>query len=124
MQRGPLVTAALAGTVLQVGMVLVGHRSPAVAAYFAMGGMGISLLAGGLYVALAARAGLRRGEATAGGALAGGICALLGIAVSLGLGDVTPILLVLGTLSSVVTGAIGGLLMHLAAGRRAAAPAG
>jgi hypothetical protein len=45
-----------------------------------------------------------------GGILAGAICALLGIAVSYFLKDVPASLLALGTLSSAVTGAIGGWL--------------
>jgi hypothetical protein len=48
-----------------------------------------------------------------GGAVAGGVCALLGIAASAILGDVPPSLLLLGTVSSVVTGAIGGAVGKL-----------
>jgi hypothetical protein len=45
-----------------------------------------------------------------GGVLAGAICALIGIAVSYFLKDVPASLMLLGTLSSAVTGAIGGWL--------------
>jgi hypothetical protein len=46
----------------------------------------------------------------AGGLLAGATCALIGIFVSYMLGDVPVTLLLLGTVSSAVTGAIGGWL--------------
>ena len=42
--------------------------------------------------------------------LAGGLCALLGIVVSWLLGDVQPIILVIGTLSSAAGGLIGGAI--------------
>ena len=48
-----------------------------------------------------------------GGAIAGGVCAFIGIAVSAALKDVPPSLLILGTASSVVTGLIGGALGKL-----------
>ena len=44
------------------------------------------------------------------GAVAGGVCALIGIGVSRALGDVPTSLLLLGTISSMVTGATGGLI--------------
>jgi len=50
------------------------------------------------------------GSAILGGVLAGGLCALIGIAVSYLLKDVPASLLALGTLSSAVTGAVGGWL--------------
>jgi hypothetical protein len=74
----------------------------------------ISLIAGVIY---ARAAGSTRGPGAAYGAVAGGVCALIGIAVSFGLGDVPAMILVVGTASSAVTGAIGGAL----AGRKAAA---
>ena len=52
---------------------------------------------------------------------AGAICAFIGILVSYLLGDVPGLLLLMGTLSSAVTGAIGGLLGTLSLGRGAAA---
>ena len=51
-----------------------------------------------------------------GGLIAGGLCAFIGICVSYALGDVTAIILAMGTLSSAVTGAIGGWLGRLAFG--------
>lgn len=103
----PLFAATAFGTVLQLVMVLWGHYDPTIAALFAVGGMGFSLLAGLIY-GLLARRGPKSGAI--GGAIAGGACGLIGIAVSLTLGDVEPVLLALGTASSAVTGAVGGAL--------------
>jgi hypothetical protein len=80
---------------------------PAVANLFAIGGMGISALAGwpalkGQPASLAAAAG--------GGAAAGGIGAAIGIAASVAMGDVPASLLAMGTAGSTVTGLIGGLI--------------
>ena len=52
-------------------------------------------------------------DSTLGGVIAGAVCAFLGIAVSLLLGDVAPIILVIGTLSSAVGGVIGGAIGKL-----------
>jgi hypothetical protein len=117
MNSRALLLASLVGTLLQVAMVVVGHSSPAVAAMFAIGGMGLSLVAGVLYARLARSA--TKGSAAAGGAAAGAICAFLGIFVSYLLGDVPASLLALGTLSSAVTGAIGGVIGALTVGRAA-----
>jgi hypothetical protein len=115
MPSRPLLLATLAGTLLQVAMVVAGHVSPAVQSLFAVGGMGLSLLAGALYARLARPA--TRGAAAGGGSIAGAVCAFLGILVSYLLGDVPASLLLLGTVSSAVTGAIGGLLGALMKGR-------
>ncbi|MEP6991834.1 MAG: hypothetical protein ABJA80_12960 [bacterium] len=111
MNHRAIKQAAIAGTVLQLAMVLVGHSNPAVARMFAVGGMGISLVAGVIYAHLAGKDSMR--GAARGGAEAGGICALIGIIVSYALGDVTALVLVAGTLSSVVTGALGGWIGNL-----------
>lgn len=104
-RKDALVRSAALGTLLQLVMVVSGHFVTAIAMLFGPLGMGISLLAGLLYGRWAGRP-----SGAAGGTLAGGICALIGIAVSFGLGDVTAVLLALGTLSSAVAGAIGGWL--------------
>ncbi len=111
MDRSALVFATGVGVVLQVLMVLTGHYEPAVKALFAVGGMGLSLVAGVLF---AERARASWGVDLGGGAIAGGVCALLGIALSAALGDVPPSLLLLGTAASVVTGLIGGGIGKLA----------
>jgi len=114
-----LLRATLVGTVLQVAMVVIGHFVPWVALHvFMLGGMGISALAGGLYAHDAANG---YGCGALGGAIAGGVCALLGIAVSVILGDTATNILILGTASSAVTGAVGGLFGQLSSGRSAAA---
>jgi hypothetical protein len=101
-----LLLATTLGTILQVAMVVIGHSNASVAALFAVGGMGFSLVAGLAYAKWA-----RGGTASAlavGGLVAGALCALIGIFVSYMLGDVPASLLLLGTISSAVTGAIGG----------------
>lgn len=103
--------AALIGTVLQVAMVVAGHSSPAIKNFYALGGMGFSLVAGLIY-GFVAGAGTTSVLAV-GGAVAGGICAFIGILVSFLLGDVPATLLALGTISSIVTGAIGGVIARL-----------
>lgn len=121
MSTRALLIAALVGTLMQVAMVVVGHSSPAVAQLFAVGGMGLSLLAGFLYARLARPA--TKGSAAVGGGVAGAICAFVGILVSYLLGDVPASLLALGTLSSAFSGAIGGVIGALTLGRAATAPA-
>ena len=48
------------------------------------------------------------GDLLIGGEIAGGVCGLIGIAVSFAFGDVPLALLAFGTAASAVTGAIGG----------------
>jgi hypothetical protein len=106
MNTRALVIATIVGTVLQVAMVVCGHVSPSIQKLFAVGGMGFSLIAGVVYTVLAG--GASAGSLAVGGAVAGGICAFIGILISHLLGDVPTSLLLLGTVSSIVTGAIGG----------------
>jgi hypothetical protein len=103
-----LLLATTLGTILQVAMVVAGHSNTSIAALFAVGGMGFSLIAGLAY-AMWARGG-RASALALGGLVAGALCALIGIFVSYMLGDVPMSLLALGTISSAVTGAIGGWL--------------
>lgn len=109
-----LTVATVAGTVLQLAMVLAGHSNTAIASMFAPIGMGISLVAGLIY-AFVARQG-SAGSVALGGLIAGGLCALIGICVSFALGDVSALILVMGTLSSAAAGAIGGWLGRFAFG--------
>jgi hypothetical protein len=111
-----LVVATLIGTVLQVLMVVLGHSNPVIKHLFAVGGMGISLIAGILYAVFSAEP--PSGPAIVGGIIAGAVCAFLGILVSVILKDVAASLLLLGTISSAVTGALGGWLGRLFAGGR------
>lgn len=107
MNSRALTLATVAGTVLQLAMVIAGHSNKSIAALFAVGGMGISLVAGLLY-ALSSKGGSASSLA-GGGLVAGGVCALIGIAVSFLLGDVPALILAVGTAGSAVAGAIGGL---------------
>jgi hypothetical protein len=101
-----VAVATIIGTVLQVVMVLAGHSNKSIAGLFAVGGMSFSLVAGLAYAMLA------RGGPTSsliiGGMVAGAVCALIGIFISYRLGDVPATLMLLGTVSSAVTGALGG----------------
>jgi hypothetical protein len=104
----PLIRATILGTVLQLIMVITGHYVIAVKDWFPIGGVGISTVAG-LLSALWARA-TATGSAVRAGAIAGGASALIGVAVSCALKDVTPIILLIGTVSSSVGGMLGGLV--------------
>jgi hypothetical protein len=112
LSQSALLRAILLGTVLQVAMVLAGNSIPAVAQLFGVLGVTLSLVAGVAYALWAGAGGERPPArwAAAGGAIAGGACALIGIAVSFALGDVPAAVLAFGTASSAVTGALGGLL--------------
>lgn len=107
MNRKALINATVVGTVLQLIMVLAGHWVPAVAGLFAVIGILISLVAGLLYARAAKSAW---SDSLLGGVIAGGVCALLGIAVSVLLKDVPPMILVIGTLSSAFGGVVGGAI--------------
>ena len=74
------------------------------------GGLGLSLLAGLLYAWKAAGGW---SSALIGGLIAGGVCAVVGIAVSFLLKDVPMSLIALGGGSSAVTGLIGGAVGKL-----------
>ncbi|MEI9989304.1 MAG: hypothetical protein WDM86_04630 [Rhizomicrobium sp.] len=113
-----LSTATAIGTGLQLTMVIAGHFDPFAADNaFLLGGMGIAAFAG----LLCGRGMDGYGGAALAGAVAGGVGALLGIAVSVALGDTQPAILVFGTLSSAVAGAVGGVIARAMMGTRAAA---
>jgi hypothetical protein len=105
MNTRALVIAAVIGTLLQVAMVVIGHSNETVKGLFAVGGMGFSLVAGVIYTMIAGAG--TAGSLALGGAVSGGVCAFIGILVSHLLGDVPASLLALGTISSIVTGALG-----------------
>lgn len=106
-------TALIFGTVLQLLMVIAGHWIAVIKDQgFMAGGLMISLVAGWLY---GRAAGLGWGGSLGGGALAGAVCALIGIAVSVVLGDTAVPILAIGTCSSAVTGLLGGAFGKLTA---------
>jgi hypothetical protein len=101
-----LIVATVIGAVAQLAMIIAGHFVPTVREHgFAIGGMLISLLAGAYYVRLA-KGGW--GSSLLGGGIAGGVCALIGIAPSVALGDVPADILLFGTLGSTLAGFLGG----------------
>jgi hypothetical protein len=105
MKLRTLFIATLVGIGLQVALVVAGHiirvlQDPG----FAIGGMAFSALAGWFY-ARVAKGDWR--DTMTGGAIAGGVSAAIGIAVSAALGDVPFSMLLLGTTASIATG-IGG----------------
>ena len=110
MNRKALINATVIGTVLQLIMITTGHFVPAVAAQFAIVGMLISLVAGLLY-ARAAKGSWA--DSLLGGVIAGGVCALFGIAASVVWGDTAQNILLLGTVGSAVAGAVGGAIGKL-----------
>jgi hypothetical protein len=111
MDRSALIVATSVGLIGQLAMIVAGHYVPFVREkLFAILGMALSLLAGALYARLAHGAWP---PSLIGGAIAGGACALIGIAPSVALGDTLVMILVFGTLSSAVAGAVGGALGKL-----------
>lgn len=111
MNRKALVNATAVGLVLQLAMVISGHWVAYVKDnLFAGLGMLISLVAGVLY-ARAAAGGW--GSRLLGGTIAGGLCAFLGIALSVLLGDTPPMIMAFGTIGSAVAGAVGGAIGKL-----------
>lgn len=102
--------------VLQLAHVLGAEASPAVGAYAGLFGVGIPLVVG---VWLGATEGRGAGPSARSGFLVGLIPALLGLLLAVALGHVEPFLLVAGSLSSGVAGALGGAI-GAALGRRGA----
>ena len=108
-----LIIATAAGLAAQIAMVVAGHYAPFIKTnVFAIGGMLISLAAGLAYARLAAEGWA---PSVGGGAIAGGVCALLGISVSVALKDTIAPVLIYGTIGSAVAGGLGGAIGKLLA---------
>ena len=108
-----LLIATGVGLAAQLAMVIAGHWSVFIKDnVFAIGGMLISLAAGVLFAKLA---GVGWAPSLIGGLIAGGVCALLGIGVSVGLRDTLPMILLIGTSGSAVAGLVGGAIGKLLA---------
>ena len=105
MDKQGLIIAIAIGLILQLIMVVTGHYNLFVKEKgFAVGGMLLSFVAGLIYYKLA---GGSWGAGLGGGAVSGGVCAIIGIAVSVMLADVPPQILIIGTVASTVTGLVG-----------------
>ena len=108
-----LERAILVGTLFQVVAVVIAHFSLLIETHALLfGGMMISATMGYLYAQEVAR-GYVKGAC--GGAVAGGLCAIIGMAPSVLLGDMTPKMLGVRTLISILTGAVGGIYGQMAA---------
>ena|ERR1700722_9046913 len=108
-----LQRAIFVGTLLQIVFVLIAHFSIWIegnALLFA--GMMTSATVGYLYAQDVAK-GYMRGAY--GGAIAGGLCAFIGIALSLVLGDLTAGMFLVRDMISILTGAVGGIYGQMAA---------
>ena len=112
-----LIRALIVGTVLQVGMVVLGHFNAWVREHvYQFGSMMISATAAYLY---AMHAGKGYFPGATAGAIVGGLCGLAGIVVSVVLKDTPSCVIPVGTAICVLTGAVGGLFGQMAANWRA-----
>ena len=110
MDRKALFWTTLAGTVAELVMAVSGHFIPVIKDYvFAIGGMIISLLVGAWFARMAWAAWR---PTLIGGAIAGGVGALIGILVSAAIGDIPWIIATYGTASSTVAGVLGAALVR------------
>jgi hypothetical protein len=108
-----LQRAIFVGTLLQIVFVLIAHFSVWIETHALLfAGMMTSATVGYLYAQEVAK-GYARGAY--GGAIAGGLCAFIGIALSVLLGDMTEGMLLVRDLISVLTGAVGGIYGQMAA---------
>jgi hypothetical protein len=108
-----VLRAALAGTVMQLVLAVAGHFSPWVAIHlFLFGRAMLSATAGYLYGLVLGRG---YGAGALGGAIAGGLCAVPALAVSVLLGDSSAAIVSTGTGISILTGAVGGAFGHMGA---------
>jgi len=108
-----ILRAAVIGTVLQAALALAGHFSPSIAAHFFLfGRMMIAATAGYLY---GLSLGRGYGAGALGGLIAGGLCAVAGLALSVMLGDTLPSEVSLEAGISLLTGAVGGAFGQMGA---------
>jgi hypothetical protein len=111
MGNNPLVKALGAGTVLQVLMVIVGHFAPSLqASLFPVGGTAIGLITG--WLAGKGLPGAALGKLAANGGIAGAGAGILGSLVSTALGDVPMSNAGIAGGSTLVAGALGGILTN------------
>ncbi|HEY4125569.1 MAG TPA: hypothetical protein VGM36_13205 [Rhizomicrobium sp.] len=111
--RKILERATLVGIVMEVVLVVAGHYVPWVELHvFQFGGMMIAAIAGYLYGMDSAKGW---GASSLGGAISGGTCGIIGIAVAVVLQEMPMIGLIVGTLICILTGTVGGLFGQMAA---------
>ena len=117
MNNQALRKSAIISTILQVFMVLVNHYAPTLAGPMLapVGGTAIGAIAGVIYARRAQ--GGTVGQNAAGGAAAGAIGGVLGSVLSLGLGDVPLMTVAVAGVSTLVAGAIGGVLVRMLGNR-------
>jgi hypothetical protein len=111
MSNSPLGRAVGAGTVMQVAMVVIGHFVPSLqeAGLFPIGGTLIGLVTGWL-AGRGSPPGTNATTVARDGGIAGGVAGVLGSLVSTALGDVPLVNMTIAGGSTLVTGALGGLL--------------
>lgn len=98
---------------MQALLVVTGHFVPWVELHvFMFGGMMISAIVGYLYGMDSARGW---GPSAFGGALAGGTCEIIGIALAVVFHQTPMIALLVGTAICLLTGTVGGLFGQMAA---------
>jgi hypothetical protein len=108
-----LIRAVLVGVVLQVSFVLIAHFSVWIETHALLfAGMMTSATVGYLYAREVSK-GYAKGAC--GGAIAGGLCAFIGIGLCVLLGDMTGQMFLVRGLISVLTGAVGGIYGQMSA---------
>jgi hypothetical protein len=108
-----ILRTALFGTVLQIVLTTAGHFSLWVAIHlFLFGRAMLSATAGYAYGLVLGRG---YGAGALGGAIAGGLCVVPGLALSVLLGDTPAAMVTTGTGISILTGAVGGAFGQMGA---------
>ena len=115
MNSNPMVKALGAGSILQIAMVVIGHFVPSLqaAGLFPIGGTLLGLVTG--WLAGKGAPGVGLGKLATTGGLAGAGAGVLGSLVSTALGDVPLSNVGIAGLSTLVTGALGGVLTQFLA---------
>ncbi len=108
-----VLRAALVGAVLQIVLAVAGHFSPWVGIHlFLFGRAMLSATAGYVYGLILGRG---YGAGALGGAIAGGLAVVPGLAVSVLLGDSLAAMMATGMGISILTGAVGGAFGQMGA---------
>jgi len=117
MNKPALTRATIAGTILQVAMIAIGHYKPDLmnGNFFAIVGTTLGGVTGVLY-GMWAKEG-SAGQNAAGGAVAGGVAGVLGATASAALGDAILATIGIAGASTIVTGAIGGIFGRMLGAR-------